>query len=455
MSYRYVHAELASYTSEQARILYMASVESSIVIALYERGLCPRSVMTEIIRACAELKATEVYLREYGKKGKVKGTKHDVRALVLSITRRIRKLARPYVHAWVTSCDILNTADSARTRDVVEDKLLPELKQVEVLLAQLAIRFAHMKQVGRTHRQQASTYTVGATFAEYVSRLGKEILKLEREIKQLVGKVSGPVGSYGPASLFIRDPLRFEKQVLACMALRPGEFSTQIVMPEAMTDVAHRLVVIMGIFADLADSMRGLQATEIGEISEGFEAGQVGSSIMAHKMNPVSWENIKALFKVMMPRMITVYLDLISEHQRDLTNSASGRFTLEMVELLFTATKTLKRVLPKLTVNEECLRRNLYMTGDLVISDPLITLLAHFGHPSAHKYVQQLTKRARARNAKVYDLFMQDRSANQYRSKLNRKQHSVLKDHGRYVGIAPQQAIRIGRRWTRRFKEVA
>src|SRR5258708_39465637 len=83
--------------------------------------------------------------------------------------------------------------------------------------------------------------------------------------------------------------------------------------------------------AKLADDMRHLQRPEIAEIAEGFKANQVGSSTMPQKRNPVSFENVKSIWKAFMPRVITTYLDQISEHQRDLTNSASQRFSGELL----------------------------------------------------------------------------------------------------------------------------
>ena len=74
--------------------------------------------------------------------------------------------------------------------------------------------------------------------------------------------------------------------------------------------------------ANLADDMRHLQRSEIGEVAESFAANQVGSSTMPHKRNPVSFENVKSIWKAIAPRMLTTYMDQISEHQRDLTNSA-------------------------------------------------------------------------------------------------------------------------------------
>jgi len=84
-----------------------------------------------------------------------------------------------------------------------------------------------------------------------------------------------------------------------------------------------------GIIANLADDLRHLQRSEIGEFREFFAPGQVGSSTMPHKRNPWNAEHVKSLWKAFAPRAVTWFMDQISEHQRDLSNSASGRFVAE------------------------------------------------------------------------------------------------------------------------------
>ena len=92
---------------------------------------------------------------------------------------------------------------------------------------------------------------------------------------------------------------------------------------------------MLGVFANLADDLRHLQRSEIREIRDRKESDPksevVGSSTMPHKVNPKDFENVKSLWKAYMPRLITVLMDQVSEHQRDLTNSASMRFVTEFV----------------------------------------------------------------------------------------------------------------------------
>ncbi len=455
-AYRYVNQALAPFTSEQARILYEGMVESAIALEMESRGKCSHRATNEIIRACVGLKASDVYRYEYGVPGRIKAIRHDVRALVLCIKTSVSKAARRFVHLFATSCDILCTADAARTRDAGESVILPELKKVEGHFIRLMRAYAETPQVGRTHLQHASPQTFGNSVCEYAVRLGEEIVKLEQELHRLPGKFSGPVGTYGPTSLVMRSPRRFERRLLARLGLKPGRYSTQITMPEAMADVYHRLTLIMGIFGDLGDSFRRLQSTEVAEVGQ-HKSTQGSSSIMAHKSNPISFENVKSLDKAEIGRMIGVYLDLISDHQRDLTNSASGRFHIEILEFVYSAAKTLNRVLAKLVVDEDQMVKNLKLTGDLIVSDPLNTLFTYYGMPDAHHYVSALCDESIKTGTKVMDLLRLEHHAKvrPYLGMMTRMQMLVLRNPGRYIGEASKRTKGEADHWEARLKLAA
>src|SRR5690606_11352818 len=123
----------------------------------------------------------------------------------------------------------------------------------------------------------------------------------------------------------------------------PGEHATQVGAPEYITDYVHALVSCFGVLANFADDMRHLQRSEIGETGEAFDPLQVGSSTMPHKRNPWNFEHVKSLWKTFMPRMTTVYMDQISEHQRDLTNSAPSSIVMEVSGGLALAAGRLRR----------------------------------------------------------------------------------------------------------------
>ena len=208
-------------------------------------------------------------------------------------------------------------------------------------------------QVGRTHGQHAVPITFGFALAQYVSRFGNSILKIRKSGNNLRGKIAGAVGSYNASSLFFRNPEEFEKQVLQELNLKPSPISTQIPEAEFMVDYVNAVVESFGVLANLSDDMRNLQRSEIAEVGEIFTSKQVGSSTMPQKRNPINFENVKSLWKEFMPRIITLYSDQISEHQRDLTNSASSRFIPEILAAFYISVKRLNRTMKSLNVDEK------------------------------------------------------------------------------------------------------
>ena len=232
---------------------------------------------------------------------------------------------------------------------------------------------------------------------QYSIRLGKSILKIEDLSGQLKGKLAGAVGAYNAASLLVPDPEELERLYLAELGLEPSEHSTQLVEPEYLLRLLLEFNLAFGIIANLADDLRNLQRTEIGELREGFAADQVGSSTMPQKRNPWNSEHVKSLWKAFMPRVITFFMDQISEHQRDLTNSASQRFIADYLTGFCLAVSRMTAVIEGLGVDREQLLRNL--RGDPggigipggILAEPAYILLAESGLSDAHERIRKLT----------------------------------------------------------------
>src|SRR5690606_19459402 len=233
-----------------------------------------------------------------------------------------------------------------------------------------------------------------------------------------------------------------------------SEHATQTAAPEYVTDYVHALVSCFGVLANFADDMRHLQRTEIGEAGEAFDPQQVGSSTMPHKRNPWNFEHVKSLWKTFMPRMMTVYMDQISEHQRDLTNSASSRFIVEIAAGLALAAGRLARESERLAVDQEAMARNLALTRGMIVAEPLYILLASLGHPDAHEAVRRLTLEAEASGRPRVAVRQERGELGPCLARLTPEQRQVLADPQRYSGIAARRALEICRRWQDRLAEL-
>lgn len=445
LDYRYFDEKAAEILSEEARIGFQARVEAALANALAKQGLCSREVAEQIARACREVRAEEVYEEE-------KVTKHDVRALVNCIRKRVNDEAKPFVHFGATSYDIVDTANAARYKEACDRLVLPSLKKLEKTLIELAMREKSTLQIGRTHGQHAEPITFGFAIAGYVNRLGNRIMAVEKAKDSLEGKFSGAVGAYNGSSLFIKDPVSFEKGILQELGLRQGMHSTQVVAPESLLDLLNALAGAFNVLANFADDMRHLQRTEIAEVGEAFGEKQVGSSTMPHKRNPINFENVKSLWKAFMPRVVTFNLDAVSEHQRDLTNSASQRFVPEFFAALISSSARLNRVCEKMVVDEESMARNFGKSEQGIVAEPLYLLLAAKGHPDAHEYVRKKTLEAAEKNVSLMKLVSGDEKARPFLDKLSQQQREVLDNPKKYTGKAEQKTVEVCSYWKTQFR---
>ena len=404
-----IYDDLSPFLSEEAAILYCAKAEIALVkthLAVAEqkdKSLFPPlsgELEDELDGIALNIDPCEVYEEE-------QKTQHNIRALVNVLKKKVPHATAPLVHLGATSADILDTAFSMRIRDAVTGVIIPLLKKTELLLCAVAEREAETPQVGRTHGQHAVPITFGYAMSEYVARLGKSILKIEEAVKDLRGKFAGATGSYNAASLIVRDPVSFEKQYLDYLGLQPSEYSHQLVEPEYMLRLLLEANISFGIIANLADDLRNLQRTEIGEVFEYFGSTQVGSSTMPQKRNPWNSEHVKSLWKTFSPRVVTFYMDQISEHQRDLSNSASQRFIADYLTGLALAFNRMNSILSGLQADRINMLKNLVEGGGKVkggvMAEPAYILLAGCGVSEAHEAIRKITLTAEAKQIPFYE----------------------------------------------------
>ena len=397
-------ARLSAILGEEASIKYCARVEVALLRALLRHlpaWEAPAGLEEQLDAAAEEIGPEEVYAEEAK-------THHNVRALVNVLKRHLPETVRAYAHLGATSVDILDTAAALRYKEAIRMVILPLLVDLEMELVGRAREEAETPQIGRTHGQHAVPITFGFALAEYVARLGKSILRIHEKSAGLRGKLAGAVGAYNATSLLVKDPQKLELEFLAILGLTPSEHSTQLVEPEHLLSLLLELNTAFGIIANLADDLRNLQRSEIGEVHEEFSATQVGSSTMPQKRNPWNSEHVKSLWKEFCPRVITFFMDQISEHQRDLTNSATARFVPEFIVGFASAAERMRTIIHSLGVDRRRMAENLAMGGDLIFSEPVYVLIALGGDAEAHERVRAATLRAEKTGAKLADILKQD-----------------------------------------------
>ena len=445
--FRYTVEDLKKYLTEEAFTKYKARVEVALVKTLAEYDICPEEIVKEVEDAANKVSTKEVYEEE-------RRIKHDIRALINKIKESISEKSKPYVHATATSFDIIDTARALMYKDAIFNVILPDMVSLEKTWIDLARREKDTLQIGRTHGQHAEPITFGFAIAQYVNRFGDRIFRVRESTENLVGKFSGAVGSYNASSLLIEDPEKFEEDLLAELGLKPARISTQIVPPEPMSDFVHSIISSWGVLANFADDMRHLQRSEIGEVGEPFEDKQVGSSTMPHKRNPINFENVKSAWKEFMPRMVTVYMDQISEHQRDLTNSLSQRYVPETLVIFDSSIRRINRISKRLRVDKQNMKRNFEMNMDKIIAEPLQVLLSFYGYPNAHEKIRQLTMLSYKINRPLTEVIFDDKEIKSYLDKFTEGQLEMISDPRKYTGIASKKTEEICNYWEEKIKEL-
>lgn len=445
-----VFNSLSKYISEEASIRSCAKCEAALVKShLKLRGKLTDEIAQSLDKVASKIDPAEVYAEE-------EKTKHNIRALVNVMKTKVSAEIGPLVHLGATSVDILDTALSCRMRDVTKNVVLPELKKLEKHLCAIADRDSEVPQVGRTHGQHAVPITFGWSIAEFVSRLGKSILRIEELSNQLVGKLAGPVGSYNGPSMIVKDPEELERVYVEFLGLSASEYSNQLVEPEYLLRLLLEMNVAFGIIANLADDLRNLQRSEIGEVFEYFASTQVGSSTMPQKRNPWNSEHVKSLWKAMCPRVITFYMDQISEHQRDLTNSASQRFMADYVAGFTMAVARINSVVSGLQADKETMARNLENAGGKVkggvLAEPAYILLGEAGINDGHEVIRKITLEAEKSGKTFFEVLKTHKEAFEkitaQLEKLGVENPENFFEHpANYCGLAAKKSRRLAKKY--------
>ncbi len=382
--------------SEEAWLLAQISVEREWLLELQARGIIKEKLTREAFdKIFSGVSAEEIAEIE-------KTTQHATRALVEVLINRLEKAGHKenarWVHVGLTSFDTVDTAQRVRLKTFIEKDYVPQVEELKNTLRVLTKKYARTPQVGRTHGQWAVPSYLGLLFAECLDRLHKQEERMLRAWSELTGQASGAVGGYQASSLLVDDPVELEESFLKRLGLRRALASTQILPPEDVLNLAHETFVMSAVVTKLANDLRHLARSEIAEIAEGMAPGQVGSSTMPQKRNPWNFEHVCSLHKVLQSRYLLLQSDLITEHQRDLTNSASGRFYAETFAISFLIFKRLNKVLPRLEVFEENLKRNLANAGGSVFAEAMYVELTKEGQDEAHSKVREAARESERSN---------------------------------------------------------
>ncbi len=329
-------------------------------------------------------------------------TNHDVKAVEYFIKERIAgsaELAKAseFVHFACTSEDINNLAYALMLRDARNDVLLPTLDTVITKLRDLAHALAGEPMLSRTHGQTASPTTLGKELANVVARLDRQRKQIASV--EIAGKINGAVGNYNAHVVSYPDidwPA-FSKHFVESLGLQWNAYTTQIEPHDGVAELGDAIRRANTILIDFARDVWGY--ISLGYFRQALKAGEVGSSTMPHKVNPIDFENAEGNFGIANALFAHFSEKLpISRWQRDLTDSTVLRALGTAFGHTQVALESLLRGIGKLNPDPARLAADLDASFE-VLAEAVQTVMRRHGLPEPYEQLKALTRGERITRA--------------------------------------------------------
>ncbi|MEE4144777.1 MAG: adenylosuccinate lyase [Halieaceae bacterium] len=322
-------------------------------------------------------------------------TNHDVKAVEYFIKERFDghdelKGIAEFVHFACTSEDINNLAHALMLRDGLRDVLLPVMNEISSVLASLASDTAEAAMLSRTHGQTASPTTMGKEIANVVARLRRQLEQLQQV--PFLGKINGAVGNYN-AHLSAYPDIDWQANAEAfvtSLGLSWNPYTTQIEPHDYMAELFDALARFNTILVDFNRDVWGY--ISLGYFRQKTVAGEVGSSTMPHKVNPIDFENSEGnlgLANAVLQHMASKLP--VSRWQRDLTDSTVLRNMGVGAAYSLIAYQSALKGIGKLELNEARLARDLDNSWE-VLAEPIQTVMRRYGIEKPYEKLKELTR---------------------------------------------------------------
>jgi adenylosuccinate lyase len=422
---------------EETRVQKLLDVEAALALAHAEVGNIPKKDAAKI----AEMASTK-YVKVERVKAIEKEIKHDIASLVRALSEQCGA-SGAYVHLGATSYDIVDTANALQLKDAIAvlEKRLTEFK---VILQKQAAAHKATVMIGRTHGQHALPITLGFKFAVWGYEVNRHLQRLDECKKRaLAGKVSGAVGTQ--AGLGEHAP-EIQALVMKRLGLSAAEISTQIVQRDRYAEVISIYAMIASSLENFATEIRELQRPEIAEVFESFEAKkQVGSSTMPHKQNPETCERVCGLARIVRSLAMPALEDMVTWHERDLTQSSAERFILPESSILLDYILNLTcNIVANLRVDSQRMLQNMSATEGRAMSESVMMTLVKKGvnRQEAHELLRQLTIKSAVEKKPFKQTLLEDKLVSKT---LSEKEIEAALDPKNYLGTAVKQAERFAK----------
>ena len=427
---------LSDYFSESALIKYRIKVEIEYLIHLSRqkevKELDPISdkdikrfqkiYNSFSIEDAKRVKAIEV------------ATNHDVKAVEYFIREKLEKMNKkrlyPWIHFALTSEDVNNLSYSLMWQDGMRNVFLPEFHEVIKKLNTIAKQFSTTAMLSLTHGQSATPTTFGKELAVFVHRLNRQFEQIKKQ--QLQGKFGGATGTWAAhyTAYPKMDWLNFSKKFIRSLGLDPNLVTTQIEPHDSVVESYHSMIRVNNILIDLCRDIWSYVSR--GVLKQKRGPGEVGSSTMPHKINPIQFENAEG--NLGLANSILGHLSNklpISRMQRDLTDSTTLRNQGVAMGYSYLACKNILKGLKRITVNKPGMKKELNSHWE-VLAEAVQTVLRKSGSDNAYEQLKNMTQGETVTSESIIDFVKLLRIPEEDKKRLSELTPEE------YIGIAPK-----------------
>ena len=322
-------------------------------------------------------------------------TNHDVKAVEYFLKEKIAgndelEAVSEFIHFACTSEDINNLSHGLMLKAGLDEVLLPTLEKIESAITQLAHQYADMPVLSRTHGQTASPSTMGKEMANVAARLRRQLKHIKNV--EILGKINGAVGNYN-AHLSAYPDIDWAanaQEFVTSLGLEWNPYTTQIEPHDYIADLYDAIARFNTILIDFDRDVWGY--ISLGYFKQKTVAGEIGSSTMPHKVNPIDFENSEGNLGIANAIMSHLAQKLpISRWQRDLTDSTVLRnLGVGLGHSVIAYEATLKGI-GKLEINEQRLAEDLNSAWE-VLAEPIQTVMRRYGIEKPYEKLKELTR---------------------------------------------------------------
>jgi adenylosuccinate lyase len=399
---RYTLSKMGSIWTDEHKFEIMLKIEILACEAMCKQGKIPKKSL-EKIKKNAKFNIEEIAELEAK-------TRHDIVAFINNVGKYIGPEAQ-YLHMGMTSSDLLDTTLSIQCVEAC-DLLLADMKKFLAALKKQCKKYKDTTCIARTHGVHAEPTTLGLKLATWYDETVRNYGRLEQAREEIrLGKLSGAVGTYANI-----DPM-VEEYVCEKLDLKPANIATQIIARDIHCHFMTTIALIGSSLDKFATEIRALQKTELREIEEPFFKGQVGSSAMPHKRNPITCERISGMSRLLRANAQAAFENINLWHERDISHSSVERViipdsTIALDYMLHKITPIIEGLL----VYPKNMIESLTKTKGLIYSQRVLLELMSKGlaREEAYEIIQRCAMQVWDESSDFKDVLLRDRKVRKY-----------------------------------------